>query len=130
MSTAEKKILIVITLILVFTVFNLVHSAIFTAISDKLIAALTDFFKCEALGYVPGKCNRSDFEQYDNPYLSAISYIIAGLVPLSILNFVLKWKAVKEVAVKTFDWLSRKSPDITKVSSLSSGNRCVGEHPT
>ena len=109
---------------------NLVHSAIFTATSDKFIAALTDFFKCEALGYVSGKCNRSYFEQYDNPYMSAISHIILGLVPLSILNFVLKWKSVKEVAVKTFHWLSRKSPDITKVSSLSSDNRCVDEHPT
>ena len=62
--------------------------------------------------------------------MSAISYTLIGLIPLGILNFVLKWKSVKEVAVKTFNRLSRKSPDITKVSSLSSGNRCVGEHPT
>ena len=50
--------------------------------------------------------------------MSAISYILIGLIPLGILNFVLKWKSVKEVAVKSFYWLSRKSPDIRKVSNL------------
>ena len=64
--------------------------------------------------------------------MSAISYTLIGLVPLGILNFVLKWKLVKEVTVKSFHWLSKKPPDIKdikKVSSMSSGNRCVGEHP-
>ena len=118
MSTAEKKIPIAICLFIVFAVFTLVHTAIVTARSDKFIAAVTDYFKCEALGHVPGKCNRSEFEQYCNPYMSAISYTLIGLIPLGILNFVLKWKSVKELAIKSFHWLSRKSPGITKVLNL------------
>ena len=56
-------------------------------------------FKCEALGHVPGKCNISEFEQYYNPYIRAISYILVGLIPLSVLNLVLKWSSVKEIAI-------------------------------
>ena len=93
--------------------FTLVHTAIFTAQSDKFIAAVTDYFKCEALGHVPGKCNRSEFEQYSNPYMSAVSYTLIGLIPLGILNFVLKWRSVKEIAVKSLQSLSRKPSEIT-----------------
>ena len=67
LSLAERRILIAICLFLVFVVFILVHSAIATAKSDKFIAAVTDYYKCEALGHLPGKCNRSEFEQYYNP---------------------------------------------------------------
>ena len=101
--------------------FTLVNNAIVTATFDKFIAAVTDYFKCEALGHVPGKCNRSEFEQYYNPYMSAISYTLIGLIPLGILNFVLRWRSVKVVAVKSFHWLSKKS-DIAAISSSSSGN--------
>ena len=84
---------------------------------------MTDYFKCEALGHVPGKCNRSEFEQYYSPYMSAISYTLIGLVPLGILNFVLKWRSVKEVTVKSIRRLSMKTSEITNVSSSSSGKR-------
>ena len=106
LSVVEIKILIAILLFLVFAIFILVHSAIARAKSDKFFAALTDYFKCEALGHVPGNCNRYDIEQYDNPYISAISYILIGLIPLSVLNVVLKWSSVKEIAVKSFRCLS------------------------
>ena len=94
---------------IVFVVFTLVHSAIVTAKSDKFVFVLNDYFNCEALGHVPGKCNRSEFEHIYSPYMSAITYVLIGLVPLGILNFVLKWRSVKEVAVKSFRCLSRKS---------------------
>ena len=108
---------------IVFVVFTLVHSAIVTAKSDKFVSVLTDYFKCEALGHVPGKCNRSEFEHIYSPYMSAISYALIGLVPLGILNFVLKWRSVKEVAVKSLRRLTRKSSEITNVSSSSSDNK-------
>ena len=108
---------------LLFTIFTLARIATGSAKSDKFIAALTNYFKCEALGYVPGKCDRSEFEQYDNHYMSAISYILMGLVPLGILNYVLKWTSVKEVTVKSIHRLTRKSSEIKNDSSLSSGNR-------
>ena len=108
---------------IIFAVFTLVHSAIVTAKSDKFISAVTDYFKCEALGHVPGKCNRSEFEHIYSPYMSAISYALIGLIPLGILNFVLKWRSVKEIIVKLFRHLSSKSSAITNVSSSLSDNR-------
>ena len=123
LSVVEIKLLVAILFFLVFAIFLSVHSAIFTAKSDKVIAGLTDYFKCEALGHVPGKCNRYDIEQYDNPYISAISYILIGLIPLGVLNFVLKWRSVKEIAVKSFRCLSRISAWIINDSNLSSDNR-------
>ena len=92
----------------VFVVVSLAHSGDVTAKSDKSIAAVTEYFKCEALGYVPGKCNRSKMEQYNTSIMSAIAYTMIGLIPLGILTFVLKWRAVKEVTVKLFRWLARK----------------------
>ena len=53
---------------IVFAVFTLVHTGYVTATADKFTAALTDYFKCEALGHVPGKCSRSKFEQYHTPF--------------------------------------------------------------
>ena len=123
MSTAERKIFIAICLFLVFAVVTLVHTAIVIAKFVKIVAAVIEYFKCEALRYVPGKCNRSEFEEYYNPYMIAISYTLIALVPLGILNFVLKWRSVKEVAMKSFHWLSRNVSDITKVSTLSLDNR-------
>ena len=123
LSVVEIKILVAILLFVVFAIFILVHSAIVTAKFDKVIAGLTDYFKCEALGHVPGKCDKSEFEQYYNPYISALAYILIELIPLGILNVVLKWRSVKEIAVKSFHCLSRISSWIINDSSLSSDNR-------
>ena len=125
LSTAEKKILIIICLFIVPAIFISAQTAVLIATSDKFMAALTNYFKCEALGYVPGKCNRSEFEQYSNPYMSVILYTLLGLAPLGILNFVLKWRSMKKayISMKSFHHLSRKSFDITNVSSLSLGIR-------
>ena len=62
---------------------------------------------CEALGHVPDKCNKSEFEYY-NPYMSAISYTPIGLIPVGILNFVLMWNSLKEIAKKSVRWLAKK----------------------
>ena len=104
------------------------HAAYVAATSDKLITALTNYFNCEALGYVPGKCNRSEFEQYYNPYITVISYTLIGLV----LNFVLKWMSVKEAVVKLFCQLTRKFSKNVNLSSFSSGKSGasgVNQHP-
>ena len=51
--------------------------------ADKFIAALTEYFKCEDLGHIPGKCSRSKFEQYHTPLMSAIAYTLMGFIPQS-----------------------------------------------
>ena len=45
MDTAKEKILIVMFLSIVFSIFTLVHSVIVTAKSDKFIVVSTDYFK-------------------------------------------------------------------------------------
>ena len=112
-----------------FAVFTLVHTGYVTATADKFTAALTDYFKCEALGHVPGKCSRSKFEQYHTPLMSAIAYTLMGLIPLSFLNYVLKWRSIKEVTVKSFHLLSTirttsKVSSLNKMSSISQ-TKCV-----
>ena len=97
----------------VFAIFTLVHTGYVTATADKFIAALTEYFKCEVLGHVPGKCSRSKFEQYHTPLMSAIAYTLMEL------NYALKWRSIKEVTVKSLHLLSTK---IT-TSKVSSSNK-------
>ena len=72
-----------------------VEVAIDLANADKFVEALTAYFICELSGHVPGKCDRSEFEQYKHPYASVISNILLGLFPISILNYVLKFEKIK-----------------------------------
>ena len=94
LTTAEMKIMLVIVTFMVFSIYTLVRYSNTLAIADKLRSAFTDYFKCEALGYVPGRCSREPFERLDTPYVNAISYLLLGFITLSILNFVIKWRMV------------------------------------
>ena len=96
LNTAEKKILALFIVFIIFGVHNLVDVAIITANNDKFIEALTTYFKCELSGHVPDKCDRSEFEQYKHPYVSAVSNILFGLFPISILNYVFNFEKVKK----------------------------------
>ena len=97
LGTAEKKILAVFVAYIIFGVYTLVYVSIVTANSHKFGEALTAYFKCELSGHVPDKCDRSEFEQYKYPYVSATGYILLGLLPISILNYVLKFEIVKQL---------------------------------
>lgn len=105
LSTAEKKIIVALCSFILFAVFTLAQISDYLAKKEDLFAALSDYFNCEALGHMSGNCSRSQFEQYYNPFLNAITYILMGLIPLSILNFVLKWKSVKKVTKRCFVFL-------------------------
>ena len=95
LSIAEKKILLVFTSFIIFGFFILGHVSDITAKSDKFQAALEEYFECEAFGHIPGKCDRGTFDKIFSPYTSAIAYILMSLIPLSILNFIIKWSSVK-----------------------------------
>ncbi|XP_019854872.1 PREDICTED: uncharacterized protein LOC109583828 isoform X2 [Amphimedon queenslandica] len=100
LTTAEKKIVMVIISFVIFGVYILGNTSGAVAKSNEFKAALTQYFECEAFGHVPGKCDRGTFDKIYNPYLNAISYILIGLVPLSILNFIIKWHSVKSLRTK------------------------------
>ena len=126
LSTAEKKIIIALCSFILFAVVTLVQNSLGLATLDTFIAGLTDYIKCEAFGHIPGKCNRSDFEQHYNQYLAAISNILMGLIPLSILNFVLKWRSVQKKAKIFFKRLRRSTESIvaaTNPTNISSSDK-------
>lgn len=95
LSTAERKIILVFTSFIVLGVFILGNTSGATAKANQFQAALAEYFECEALGHISGKCDRGTFENIYNPYTNAISYILMGLVPLSLLNFIIKWSTCK-----------------------------------
>ena len=102
---------------IIFAVFSLVQNSLGIANLDTFIASLTDYFKCEAFGHIPGKCNRSNFEQHYDQYLAAISNILMGLIPLSILNFVLKWRSIQKKAKIFFEFLRRSTKTIVAATN-------------
>ena len=133
LSTAEKKIIIALCSFIIFAVFTLVQNSLGIATLDTFVAALTDYIKCEALGHIPGKCNRSDFEQQYNQHLAAISNILMGLIPLSILNFVLKWRSVQKKAKIFFKRLRRSTESIvaaTNPTNISSSDKGDNTDPS
>ena len=90
----------VFTSFIIFGVFILGHVSDITAKSKKFELALVEYFQCEAFGHITGKCDRGTFDQIYSPYMSAIAYMLMAFVPLSILNFILKWSSVKSVGNK------------------------------
>ncbi|XP_019854877.1 PREDICTED: uncharacterized protein LOC109583831 [Amphimedon queenslandica] len=107
LSTAEKKILLVFTVFTIFGAFTIGHESSTDATSDKFEAALEEYFECEAFGHIPGKCDRGTIEKIRRPYFSAIAYILMSLIPLSILNFILKWSSVKSARNKVVNLTKR-----------------------
>ena len=103
---------------------TMVHVAIVIAYSDKVIEGLLTYFKCELSGHVPDKCDRSSFEQYSRPYMTAVSYLLLGLIPLSILNYVFNIKQAKESLRRCYMSIQKKpryETDTSKVTSNKSG---------
>ena len=117
LNTAEKKILLVIVMFTIFSIYILGVTSNNIAVSERLTSALTDYFKCEALGHVPGRCNREPIERITTPYFSAISYLLLGLIPLSILNFVFKWSTVKKTKKKLRTFLQKNQSTMTTDNS-------------
>ena len=109
LSIAEKKILLVFTIFIIYGVFNVVHQSNTEAKYAEYQAALEEYFECEALGHVPGKCDRGTFENIYSPYMSATAYMLMNLLPLSILNFILKWSSVKSAGNKAVKLTKRYS---------------------
>ena len=100
LKATEKKIMLVITTFIFFSIYTLASVSNTIAVSNRLKSALNEYFKCEALGHVPGKCSRKHFEKFMTPYVSAISYLVLGFIPLSILNFLFKWKSLRSLTTK------------------------------
>lgn len=110
--------MLVFTSVLLFSLFSLGYISSVIARSHRFKAALTQYFECEAFGHVPGKCDRKIFEKMYSPYLSAVTYILLGLVSLSILNFVIKWQEVAKTRKHAMT-LTRSFSRVLKVQVTS-----------
>ena len=96
-STAEKKLLVVLCYYIIFAVTALITFALYTARRDTLIATTIQYFTCEATGHVPGKCDRASFQQHDDIWwLICVVYILLGLIPTVNLTFVVNFREVQQ----------------------------------
>ena len=127
LSTAEKKILLVFLSISTFGAFILAHFNSTITRFNKFITALTQYFECEALGHIPGKCNRETFEKIHSPYMDAITYMLMGLVTLSVLNFVLKWSSFKKAKDSVKFYIKRSTLIIRGNDSSTAVKSTVNE---
>lgn len=99
---AEKKLLLVLSSVLVFGILISVYFTIFGATRKDFIIAILKYFACEESGHVPGKCSRDEVEKYSTPFLAMFSYISLALVPLFSLNFVINWKKITNIRCENF----------------------------
>ena len=74
----------------------MIHYGIVTGKKEKAIKGFTEYFACESTGHVPGKCDRSVFEGHLYPYMTVITYILIGTIPMAILNFIVNCKRLQK----------------------------------
>ena len=81
----------------------MIHFGVVTGNADKVNEGFAEYFACEASGHIPGQCDRSKFERYLFPYMSAVAYILLGLLPFTILNFVVNWDRLWRTLKRQFN---------------------------
>ena len=121
-STAEKKLLIVLCYYILFGIVSMVFSSLTSSnISRQLFEAIVNHFTCEALGYTPGKCDRGLFQQYSITWLFSLTLVLLALIPVVSLLFVLNTEDIKKWLRKKFHIRSRNQGSMfTRTSILHS----------
>ena len=121
-STAEKKLLIVLCYYILFGIVSMVFSSLTSSnISRQLFEAIVSHFTCEALGYTPGKCDRGLFQQYSITWLFSLTLVLLALIPVVSLLFVLNTEDIKKWLWKKFHIRSRNQESMfTRTSILHS----------
>ena len=99
-QTAELKIMIVFAYFLMFLILVNCRDALYVAQRESFRDAVSNYFLCEAVGYVPGKCSREALEQFTYPPLSITFYAMAFLMPVVFLLFVINIRTLKEQVEK------------------------------
>lgn len=93
MTSKEFKLLLVFMAVTVFSIFTVSEILSGMIKRSSMEAALEVYFTCEALGQTT--CDRSEFEQYLNPYLSIFSSILGTLIPITSCIFAVRWQKDK-----------------------------------
>ena len=113
--TAELKIMMALTYYLIFLVVAVSQTSLFNAQIESFREAVTSYFLCEAVGYVPGKCSREALEYFTHPLLDITLNVMIIFLPCSFLIFVINFSIVKEQV--------EKLPLIRSLKSQSSSNK-------
>ena len=95
-STAESKIILVLCYYAVFAIVGLSYFSIDAAQQVDRIAAIKQYFVCEAAGSGV-ECDRSGFSYFGHHVLSVLVYLTLGLIPAVNLTFVINWTVAKDL---------------------------------
>ena len=103
---AEAKISFIYVYFLIFHLLVKTYEAILLSERDSYRDAVNNYFLCEAVGYVPGRCSRETFEQYSHPILKISSNIMSFFLPFIMVLYLFNCRAlqakVKEIkAIRT-----------------------------
>ena len=93
--------MIIVTYLVVFLVLLNIQDAVLIAEQDSLRDAVNLYFLCEAVGHVPGKCNRESFEQYSHPLLNIVFYVASFFLPAVMLLYLINCRLLKEKVERT-----------------------------
>ncbi len=81
---------ILLTFVLVTFTLNIKYT-------DEFVASISKLFVCELNGYNPDNpCSRSDINRFQYPWLSAVSYIIFGSLPIVNLIYAINIEDMKQ----------------------------------
>lgn len=92
-STAERKILIVLCYYVFVAVFSLIAFTIATRNNTAQTRELTKYFLCEQSN-PSTPCDRGSYERLAYPEITTISYVLLGLFPVVNLVYVTNFKEV------------------------------------
>ena len=84
----KKKVLLILAYFIVLISVIIARSGVSTLFEEVLWSSIRDYFLCEAVSHVEGKCSRESFEKYLSPLLDGLLYIMSALFTLVYLLFV------------------------------------------
>ena len=90
---------------------------------DKILAAIKDYWQCEALGIDPDRqCikMRASFEELTYPGLTILGHLILGLLPAINLIFVVNIKELKKKLKISGGQAANETPNRTRIASATS----------
>lgn len=88
-TSAEKKLVIVLLYFAVFFVIDVVNFVLIYITSEQLESNILQHFSCESHGYIQGQCNRDSFENSGLSWSITLSRVIFGFLPVICLVFVI-----------------------------------------
>ena len=90
----ELKLMVILLHYILLQIISFVYFTQSQIVTNELINSITVYFICEMNG-PDSTCSRKEFENLLNPGLSALSIILAMLVPVSSLVFVIDFWELK-----------------------------------